>query len=578
MIKHGLENINLEDPIKDKLPKLIDYFVKFYGEEYRQKITDNLNHTIFLYLSKPEHDELLALDIYFAQKREEIIYDYYDNNNLNSFTIDEFPQIDIDGWIKKLDAGEKLSGTLLKFVQEACGFSQTNTFAILNDSTSKKMLKNVLQSFKKDFDECLSNLAYLSSERNRIAASMEKECLYRKNLTDEYNQNCNQILEDFIKSTLKPQKIEKFSPFLENFRDIIMLDPAFRCSHEKEKLKEIYEKCVKDNCDVSYEEFEKLTTDSQITNPLLALKKDFQENLLKSYPCVNKVLGEIKNKGLFEGSIISSVYDYITSRDSNIIAFVEPTYYAEKPDELYFYCVVPKTFFLSDDSLIHELNHIVQSSLISNTDTNLVVKTGLQVANLEKELLTTIGSERESLVNEVVNDYLALQITKMLKKDDFSVGLAEYSPSAYTTAFPLLKDFIEGNKKEIIDCAMSKNKDLAQLIGLKNFDIIANATKNILLNGNSKQMFENLTSRLGLKNIYDVIDLDDVTFTDDEQEYLNNFRQTSYLLNKINLAKIRGTLNKKDFRTAEESKPEQRGSVKPAHISPERFSLDENEK
>ena len=32
MIKHGLEKINIENPIDKSLPMLIDYFVNFYGE------------------------------------------------------------------------------------------------------------------------------------------------------------------------------------------------------------------------------------------------------------------------------------------------------------------------------------------------------------------------------------------------------------------------------------------------------------------------------------------------------------------------------------------------------------------
>jgi len=35
MIEHGFEGINGQNPIKDKLPQLIEYYVKFYGEKYR---------------------------------------------------------------------------------------------------------------------------------------------------------------------------------------------------------------------------------------------------------------------------------------------------------------------------------------------------------------------------------------------------------------------------------------------------------------------------------------------------------------------------------------------------------------
>ena len=41
MLKHGLEGVNLNNPIEDKLPQIIEYFVKFYGEKYRERIKGN---------------------------------------------------------------------------------------------------------------------------------------------------------------------------------------------------------------------------------------------------------------------------------------------------------------------------------------------------------------------------------------------------------------------------------------------------------------------------------------------------------------------------------------------------------
>ena len=49
MIKHGLEKINIENPIDKSLPMLIDYFVNFYGEKYRERITDRLNSATYVF-------------------------------------------------------------------------------------------------------------------------------------------------------------------------------------------------------------------------------------------------------------------------------------------------------------------------------------------------------------------------------------------------------------------------------------------------------------------------------------------------------------------------------------------------
>ena len=50
MLKHGLEGVNLNNPIENKLPTAIEYFVKVYGEKYRERITTRLNDTIFVFV------------------------------------------------------------------------------------------------------------------------------------------------------------------------------------------------------------------------------------------------------------------------------------------------------------------------------------------------------------------------------------------------------------------------------------------------------------------------------------------------------------------------------------------------
>ncbi len=38
-----------EQKLEEKLPQIIEYFVKFYGEEYRERIADRLNNTTFVF-------------------------------------------------------------------------------------------------------------------------------------------------------------------------------------------------------------------------------------------------------------------------------------------------------------------------------------------------------------------------------------------------------------------------------------------------------------------------------------------------------------------------------------------------
>ena len=49
-----IHEIDIYRPIESKLPQLIEYFVDFYGEKYRDIITKRLENTIYVYLDTPQ--------------------------------------------------------------------------------------------------------------------------------------------------------------------------------------------------------------------------------------------------------------------------------------------------------------------------------------------------------------------------------------------------------------------------------------------------------------------------------------------------------------------------------------------
>ena len=49
MIKFKVDGVEVFNPLKGKLNSLIEYFVKFYGEEYRERITNRLTNTAYIF-------------------------------------------------------------------------------------------------------------------------------------------------------------------------------------------------------------------------------------------------------------------------------------------------------------------------------------------------------------------------------------------------------------------------------------------------------------------------------------------------------------------------------------------------
>ncbi len=526
-------NIFLDDPIKERLPQLIESFVKFYGEKYREKITNNLNNTFFIYVQKPE-EEIENIQMALAQIREDRIYQYYNDNNLDSFSIDEFPKLDFEKWIEDLRNKNKVPPLLSKFVQEYLGYSQSNTYFSLDSKQSKKMIIDLLQNHLTNYYECKNDLDKLFALQEKLY----EESNLREKLLLNFNDENSKILQNYLKNTLKIENFDKFKPILSDFCEIIIKDPAFRTQEDKTTMEKFWHICQESNRSLKHENFDEFVNNKALIKQLSSLHNDYIENLLSSYPSVKKVMDEIDNKGLFKGTILSSIENYIRTPSSNVIAFVEPTFYKNDPSTLYSFCVLPTIFNANDYTIFHELNHIAVSNMISNNENCFVVKTGLQVSNFDKDFNISIGSTQKMFVNEVINDYIALKICQEFEYDNNNIGLLNNSPSTFSKAFPLLKDFINDNLADIIDCLMDKNKNISNIIGADNFDMLADATKNILINKDSSKIFEELTSRYGIDDINKIIDIDNLQLNENEDKYINNFRQANYVTNKLRLQKL----------------------------------------
>lgn len=58
MQKQIMEVLETDNVVKAKLPKIIEHFVDFYGEEYREKITNSLNDAIYVFVENSFDNEV----------------------------------------------------------------------------------------------------------------------------------------------------------------------------------------------------------------------------------------------------------------------------------------------------------------------------------------------------------------------------------------------------------------------------------------------------------------------------------------------------------------------------------------
>ena len=74
MIDDTFEEIeDASNPLKDKLPMIIEYFVDFYGEDNRERITQRLNDAIYVFVERGEKNSLAK---FFKERRDEIALNF----------------------------------------------------------------------------------------------------------------------------------------------------------------------------------------------------------------------------------------------------------------------------------------------------------------------------------------------------------------------------------------------------------------------------------------------------------------------------------------------------------------------
>ena len=106
MLKHGLEGVNLNNPIENKLPTAIEYFVKVYGEKYRERITTRLNDTIFVFVDQYFTNRIKDIENHFEELRFNLLSKFKQKSIINFSSLTK-PQLDqLDVWQKNIDETE----------------------------------------------------------------------------------------------------------------------------------------------------------------------------------------------------------------------------------------------------------------------------------------------------------------------------------------------------------------------------------------------------------------------------------------------------------------------------------------
>ena len=337
--------------IKQKLPQIAEYFVKYYGEQYRERIEKRFNNIVFVF-----------------DRASQLEKDIKENEDYLAFV------------------GEKIQNGFL------------NIFA----GADEKYIKNI----------SVDLYFYLKA----------------------YSQLTIDEKQDFIKIYKNLTNDENLTNF-DSWRNTIL-----------DKLARLVGKAI------------------------LSKKIKIRSKLKEQFD--NEVYKELEEKDIFSGKYI---YEFLQNEfldDPSTGALVAPTIKSSNFNEPVFVCGLSTIDQLDDQILVHELNHIFDTDIVCKGEKR-VIKTNCLIRefkiNKSDNTLEIVynSSDKMMNINEIFNDYIATEIVELMHKDGFKIFDKPTTCSAYSSAFPAVKDFIENNKQLISSPNMNKPQLLNELLGDK---------------------------------------------------------------------------------------------------------------
>lgn len=511
MDKLMFNGVNVLNPLEGKIQEVIEYFVAFYGEKYRERITQKINNTTFIFAPKDEGNfnrENLALKINACIKNqfEKIFYEMAIKHDVDLFE-ENGEAIPITRIARTrynlasgqpLNLGEKAVYTTFK---ESSG-------GLLNDQAIIDLIDKFLIEYSKVVEPKIKEL---EAERDIILNAYEKAFSGAQKIKKQAKIDIRELMEIYFYGVFaKGQRpstegnIDASNSFvaradakqLEVFCELVKQEsfPSILTQSQQEKYIKFFKYIGFDHGDV----YKRYTEDEKLQ------KLVFNGTLMESIMFVEEAMeDDIKRLNQFYTNaedIVNAIdIKYETNRDDLLYALEEFMFgdkvngmavsYLDQDNQLKAVCFCEDYFNLATSTLIHELNHIVQECLIGENSSAFYTKTGFDIIPFEKEdgslfyeiNLTSAGNRPFEMLNEIINEYLSLRIFESMRLDGVKIGIGKEIVSAYYDGFYVFDKFIKENLEAIVDnCFSADKRALGAVIGDTEFKRLAEIAEDVI--------------------------------------------------------------------------------------------------
>lgn len=510
MLSYIVDGVDVFNPIEGKLDRLIEYFVDFYGEANREKITSRLKNTTYFFTGEigatVEHTTLNDLEEYFNKKKAVVAENLFKELGVESLenvsyfrlskepfvelakVVKDFKNNDTEKYVKK---EEKLLN-LFVFLNFCNLLDENGEFdeyiekgvKTFNDKETYTKIANLIikannlwnEKYKKEY----LNIAREENKAKKFFEDLEENA---KKIADHYNDLIIDLItnyfinvKNFTEEELNKLDEEKFLEYVDTFCDILEKNEKFITNYDINKRIKLFKFLGFDHGNdyneyLKDEKLKEILNDGKITEPYYRLIDNaFSEHSMFNI-FYNDVIDRLNKDGIDEDekNLYIPIYRYVMEL-SNDAAWAY-LFNKVKTDKIRYICACTNYFSLSTQVLIHEQNHIVSWGKFFKDKKIVNEKLGVMGKLL-------IDSPR-LLLNEVITDYFALKIYEKCKKDNFEVGAIGYKPSGYSKMFMLLKGFIEENMQTLKECFISDEPNMIiEKFGKNNVKLLTTALNN----------------------------------------------------------------------------------------------------
>ena len=523
-----LNLINAKSLIENKKNQIINAFIKFYGNNEKERIITAFNNMQIITYCKPEEMQLI-IKYTEIEKLKELTSDLLNKININNIdkqTLNKilFEDINESDTISTLDSYlDYLNGDvnrkqdtinlLNNFYQ---GITEKNLDELISQKTFKeidniiKLYNNTIETYKKfilstkEYKEYLIKCSklkekiskkylkkflieisnkvtkdkYLEIEKeyNTIINSsfdifdIEEEYIYlnrdlTSTLIEFFNEKCNQVLE---------KEYDERIEYIENSRILYFKKLGLNLGDDYSNYKnnEIANKLISSAYFIE--------TFTKIKEKLyLEMQKEYYESL-PEYQINRKI---INNLDLLDKDDGYDIYAYMSES-----TMITPNIKIINNKYTIYSLVL---IYLGNDGgyldtyIIHELNHVLEASLTSFDGKNYIMTNGWEIYNDkisekadEIEVLINKPKRKYELFNEIINELITQDIVKILFNSENYIlknkntALISGGTNYESTKFIAI-EFYETYKKEIIESRKNGNIRLIyDTIGENNFNAL----------------------------------------------------------------------------------------------------------